>query len=137
LEIGLLQGLTDLDLSEIFSSDDIDIINKGAVAEAFVGSELLKNGSHTRPQNLYCWRREDKKGNAQVDFVVQIGSRIVPIEVRSVTRGSTQSIRIFMAKKRLNYGICTSLENFKTTGNIDVYPLYAIGNVLQNDDPVI
>jgi hypothetical protein len=36
-------------------------------------------------------------------------------------------------KKNSPYGIRTSLENFCTYQNINAYPLYAIGNILNNN----
>jgi len=36
-----------------------------------------------------------------------------------------------MNEKRIEKGIRTSLENFGRNGGIDVYPLYAIGNVVR------
>jgi hypothetical protein len=61
---------------------------------------------------------------------VQKGSRIIPIEVKSGTQGSMQSLRLLMKEKHIERGVRTSLENFGRYEDIDVYPLYAIGNVV-------
>jgi predicted AAA+ superfamily ATPase len=74
--------------------------------------------------------REKKNTNAQIDFVVQCGEAIIPVEVKSGKQGKMQSMWMFMKEKNSNYGIRTSLENFSTYQNIRVYPLYAIGNIL-------
>jgi uncharacterized protein len=87
------------------------------------------------PQGLFCWQRSASSGslqsNAQIDFLVQKGSNIIPIEVKSGTQGSMQSLRLFMKEKQIKRGIRTSLENFGRYENIDVFPLYAIGNVIR------
>jgi hypothetical protein len=70
------------------------------------------------------------KGNAQVDFLVQKGSSIIPIEAKSGTQGSMQSLRLFMKEKHIVRGIRT-LENFGRYEDIDIYPLYAIGNIVR------
>jgi hypothetical protein len=59
-----------------------------------------------------------------------VGDQIYPIEVKSGTQGAMQSLRVFMNEKRLAKGIRTSLENFCSYDDIDVYPLYAISNDL-------
>ncbi len=65
-----------------------------------------------------------------MDYVVQTGNDIRPIEVKSGTKGSMQSLRVFMQQKQLAWGIRTSLENFSEYEDIKVYPLYAIRNAL-------
>jgi predicted AAA+ superfamily ATPase len=117
--------------SEILPAADFSAINRGALAEVFAGLELLKAASCYTSQQLYCWQRsagtESSQGNAQVDFLVQKGSHIFPVEVKSGTQGSMQSLRLFMKEKRIERGIRCSLENFGRVDNIDIYPLYAIG----------
>ena len=49
---------------------------------------------------LHCWHREDKQGNSEIDFVVEKKGQIVPIEVKSGTKGSMQSMRYFMDLKK-------------------------------------
>jgi hypothetical protein len=53
----------------------------------------------------------------------------VPIEVKSSTKGSMQSMFQFMAEKQKTYGIRCSLENFGTYQNIKVIPLYGISMI--------
>ena len=126
--------------SEILPAADFSAINRGSLAEIFTGLELIKASSCYTQQQLFCWHRSvgpnspdgtKFRGNAQVDFLVQKGSSIIPIEVKSGTQGSMQSLRLFMKEKHVERGIRTSLENFGRYGNIDVYPLYAIGNVVR------
>ena len=130
LDTGLFQQILGLDIAQLFLTDDFSVINKGALAEIFVGLELLKNASCYKPAQLYCWRREQKKSYAQVDFVIQRGETILPVEVKSGTQGSMQSLRLFMEEKHSQSGIRTSLENFGQINSIDIYPLYAISNIL-------
>ena len=136
LDAGLLLQILGLDVAQLFLTDDFNAINKGALAEIFVGLELVKNASCYKPAQLYCWRREQKKSNAQVDFVIQNGETILPVEVKSGIRGSMQSLRIFMDEKNSQSGIRTSLENFGCFDNIEIYPLYAISNVLMKNQPI-
>jgi predicted AAA+ superfamily ATPase len=122
--------------SEILPAEDFTAVNRGALAEVFTGLELIKAASCYTPQDLYCWQRSAGSGsphsNAQVDFVVQKGSSIIPIEVKSGATGTMQSLRLFMKEKHIRRGVRTSLENFKRYEDIEVYPLYAIGNLVRN-----
>ena len=128
-DTGIYQRILNLDISNILLSNDFDTINKGAVAEIFVGCELKKSVSCYSDNELYCWVREKKNANAQIDFVVQVGDTIAPIEVKSGKQGKMQSMWVFMKEKNSRYGIRTSFENFGKYNNIIIYPLYAIGNV--------
>jgi len=128
-DTGIYQRVLNLDISGILLSNDFDTINKGAVAEIFAGCELKKNASCYSDDELYCWVREKKNANAQIDFVVQCGNKVVPIEVKSGKSGKMQSMWVFLEEKKSEYGIRTSLENFKSYDKIKVYPLYAISNV--------
>jgi len=130
LDTGIFQRLLGLQLSEILLADDFDVINKGTIAEQFVGLEILKNSSPYMPENLYFWTREKEKSQAEVDYVVQRNDKIIPIEVKAGKSGKMQSMYMFLAEKKAAYGIRTSLENFSRYDKISVYPLYAIGNIL-------
>ena len=39
-----------------------------------------------------------------------------------------QSIRLFLAEKNSPYGIRTSMENFGELPDLEIVPLYALGN---------
>ena len=129
-DTGLLQRQLNLRAEDILVSDDLDVINKGAVAESFVGTELMKAAPVYEKSELYCWHREEAGSNAEVDYVIQKGNEIIPVEVKASKKGSMQSLRQFLALKKRPYGIRTSLENFCEYGDIQVYPLYAIKNAL-------
>ena len=129
LDTGILQRLQDLNLADIMLSNDFDLINKGSIAEIFVGLELLKSSSCYVPQTLYYWQREQKNSEAEVDYVIQRGEKIIPIEVKSGASGKMQSMHLFMNEKKSDFGVRTSLENFAMYDKIRVYPLYATGNL--------
>ena len=129
LDTGIFQRLLDLQISDIINSGDFEAVNKGAIAEQFAGLEIIKNSSPYVPENLYFWMREQKKSQAEVDYLIQYNGKIVPIEVKSGKSGKMQSLHLFLSEKQSEYGIRTSLENFTKYNNIRVYPLYAIGNI--------
>jgi predicted AAA+ superfamily ATPase len=129
LDTGLFQNLLGLDLSNLLLNNDFSVINKGHIAELYVGLELIKSTKNDTFPQLYHWMREEKRSNAEVDYLVQKNEKIIPIEVKSGTQGSMQSMHLFMDAKQSEYGIRTSLENFGQYDKIKVVPLYAIGNI--------
>ena len=129
---GIFQRILGLKLSEVLLKNDFDSINKGALAELNVGLELVKSASCYQRQTLYYWHREAKSSNAEVDYLIQQDTQILPIEVKAGTKGSMQSLKIFMDLKNTEKGIRISQENFATYQNIEVYPLYAVANLHKN-----
>jgi len=129
LDTGILQRLQNLNLADILLSNDFDLVNKGSIAEIYAGLELLKASSCYVPQQLYFWQREQRNNQAEVDYVIQRGEKIIPIEVKSGTSGKMQSLNLFIKEKKSEYGIRTSLENFAQYDKIKIYPLYAVGNL--------
>ena len=62
-----------------------------------------------------------------MDFIVQIGQKIIPIEVKSNIKGAMQSMRLFLNEKKSPYGIRTSMENYGELPDLKIVPLYALG----------
>jgi len=128
-DTGIFQRIMGLDLADFLLSKNFVAINKGNLSEQFVGLELIKSDSCYQNPSLFYWHREAKSSNAEVDYVISISQKIVPIEVKSGTKGSMQSLFIFLQEKRLNRGIRICIENFSAYDKIEVYPLYAIENL--------
>lgn len=130
-DTGIFQRILNLDLSEIIFSNNFNTINKGNIAEAFVGLEIIKYQPIYEKQKLFYWHREAQNSNAEVDFVYAKSQIIFPIEVKAGTKGSMQSLFLFLKEKNLEKGIRISNENFSAFENIEVYPIYAVQNVLK------
>jgi hypothetical protein len=132
LDTGLVLRLARLDIKSIITSSDTEFINKGNIAELFVGLEILKAESPYERNELYYWQREAINSNAEVDYLVQKDNKILPIEVKSGTKGSMQSLFLFLKEKHVEKGIRISLENYSTYQNIDVIPMYAVGDLIRS-----
>jgi predicted AAA+ superfamily ATPase len=129
LDTGIFQRLLGLKLSDVLFSNDFSMVNKGNIAEQMVGMELLKTASCYDQPQLYYWHREAKNSHAEIDYVIQMNEKIIPIEVKSGTSGKMQSLHLFMNEKQSEYGVRISLENFAQYDKIKVYPLYAVENL--------
>jgi len=125
-DTGIHQRILGLDLADYLLAKDFKTINRGSIAEVFVALELIAHQSLHQKSDLYYWHREEKSSNAEVDYVIQSGESILPLEVKAGTKGQMQSIRVFMSERKLNKGIRISMENYATLGDIDILPLYAV-----------
>ncbi|MCD4731053.1 MAG: AAA family ATPase [Bacteroidales bacterium] len=129
-DTGIFLRILDFDIGEILFTNDFNIINKGNVAEQFVGLEMMKEKSCYQKQNLYYWHREATNSNAEVDYLFAKNQEIYPVEVKAGTKGSMQSLYLFLQTKNRKIGIRISNENFSTFENIFVYPIYAVENIV-------
>ena len=128
-DTGIYQRFLRLDLGQLLTAESLEQVNKGVLAELFVGLELLKSAPSNFPIELYYWQREKPGSSAEVDYVVQCNSDIFPVEVKSGTKGSMQSMFQFLSEKKYEYGIRCSMENFGKFQNVKIYPLYAVSRI--------
>jgi predicted AAA+ superfamily ATPase len=124
--MGLHQRLSGLDLHNILPLNDIDFTNKGALAEVYTGLQIAALSSMRHRPELYYWHRESQNSLAEVDYVMQMDSSIIPIEVKSGQKGSMKSLRVFLQEKNSPFGIRLSMENFSSLPDVKILPLYAI-----------
>lgn len=127
---GIFQRVLGLNLSDYLLADDFSAVNKGNMAEQFVGMELVKNFSPFVKPKLYYWHREKRGSNAEVDYLLQLNTNIIPVEVKSGKQGKMQSLYRFIEEKKIPSGSRISLENFNHYEKIHVFPLYGVDNML-------
>ncbi len=125
LDIGLVQRACNLGIDLLFK-DDLMLINDGALAEQFVGQELLVYMGKEEANGLYTWKREEKSSSAEIDFLVAIDSLIVPIEVKAGAIGSLRSLKLFLAERKLPLGIRISELPLSLNHQILSIPFYLI-----------
>ena len=85
--------------------DDDKIVYEGPLAEQFVAQELIAALATSDPAPLCYWLREGKSTNGEVDFVIQEGSHIIPIEVKSGASGKLKSLANFIDQKKLKMAL--------------------------------
>jgi predicted AAA+ superfamily ATPase len=130
-DTGIYQRLLGLNLSDYILTDFASLVNRGDLAEIYVGLELLaQRPPHMRPEIFY-WHREARTSNAEVDYVIAIGPRILPIEVKAGTRGQMQSLHLFLNERNLDCGLRISHENFDQYDKIKTIPIYAVNCIQQ------
>lgn len=128
LDVGLLQCAMGVDLA-VFLNQKEPIVNKGQIAEQLVGQELLAYSDPHLDAKLYFWEREQKGSSAQVDYVLQVGSKVIPIEVKSGALGRLKSLRIFMEEKECPVGVKISEEPLGFSHGVLSVPFYLISQL--------
>ena len=113
-----------LDAASLMASQIFDEMNRGNIVEMEVGLELIKSSDFHTESDLYYWYRSG--ANAEVDYVIQAGENILPIEVKASGKGSMQSLWSYLSSHTLSpFGIRVSLENYGSYDDIRVCPVYA------------
>ncbi|MBN1962363.1 MAG: ATP-binding protein [Deltaproteobacteria bacterium] len=133
LDVGLMQNMCGYQ-GDIINAQDILSIHNGAVAEQFVGQELLAYHDPYRQPALYYWMREAKNSSAEVDYLTEWGSHVVPIEVKSGPGGKLKSLKLFMEKFQTLKGIAVSQRQFECLKNLTFLPLYGLNLLTQSNN---
>lgn len=104
-------------------------INNGALTEQFVGQELLAYAKKYRENELYYWEREARSSSAEVDYLINHGASIFPIEVKAGTTGRLKSLQLFMEEKKCRFGIRLSERPLSFEKNVLSIPLYMMSEI--------
>ena len=128
LDIGLMTRSSRLS-AEIWLNEGLILVTQGAIAEQFVGQELLAYDSNIEAPHLYFWCRDKKSSMAEVDYVKSYDAKIIPIEVKAGSTGQLKSLHLFMQEKNLPLGIKVSQQPLKFDGYLLSIPFYLIGEI--------
>ena len=132
LDIALAQTLLGVETQSWILAPLTRFANKGPITEAFVGQEMLGYLPHDMKSQLYYWHRGARSSHAEIDYLVQKGEHIYPIEVKSGAPGTLRSLRQYLAgHSQTPHGIRFSALNYDISGDIHNYPLYAVAKVIQ------
>jgi len=94
----------------------------GAIAENYVAQHFA-----SCEKSLLYWRSDSKSGGqAEIDFVLQEGTNIIPVEVKAGERVASRSLSVFVKKYKPAYSIRVSGKNFGFANGIKSVPLYAV-----------
>lgn len=117
LDVGLLNAKAEIPAQLLLSSIESDNTFLGSVAENYVGQALTANGIALR-----YW----KNGNTgEVDFIIQNGLEVIPVEVKKGKKVKAISMNDFKKKYDCSVGYRISSKNFGFANGIKSIPLYA------------
>ena len=117
-DVGMLTMQSGIVTQAILSPLEIEIPFMGAIAENYVAQAFSAN---LIP--LLYWKNDN---TAELDFVIQKGLDIIPVEVKAGKRTRSKSMNLFMTKYKCSYGIRISKKNFGFENRIKSVPLYAV-----------
>jgi len=128
LDLGLMKYASHIDASTLLR-EDLLLVNNGAIAEQFVGQELIAHQPSFDHAALFYWHKEQNKGSAEVDYLIQHAQYIIPLEVKAGKSGRLKSLQIFMQEKNSPIGIKTSQDIFEYHNKILSLPLYMLAEM--------
>ncbi|MBP5366006.1 MAG: ATP-binding protein [Bacteroidales bacterium] len=117
-DTGLLTMKSQMPHSMIMSDIPIGGSFIGALTENYVAQALAANN-----YPLYYWKSDNR---AELDFVIQQGENVVPIEVKSSVNVRAKSLGVFISKYSIKLSVRASLKNFGFENGIKSVPLYAL-----------
>ena len=121
VDIGLLGAMCELDSDTIVKGNSIFTEFKGALTEQYVLQQLkLKH-------EPYYWSKPNAR--QEIDFLLQIGNEIVPIEVKAEENLKAKSLRQFVLDNESDTAYRTSMSNFRKEEWMTNLPLYAISSI--------
>lgn len=118
-DTGILRKLAKLPLSVVITNQDIFGEFKGRLIENFVLQELKTLGIDP----ICYWT---SAAAAEIDFVIQHGEKIVPIEVKSGLNLHSRSLRVYRERYKPDLSIRCSMQNLKFDDGLLNVPLYLI-----------
>ena len=117
-DVGLLTLKSNMSYEFLLDKDDSNNNFMGALVENYVAQALNNNG-----YDLFYWTN---KGTAEVDFIIQKGKDIIPVEVKAGKNVTAKSLNIYIESKKPKYSVRISRRNFGFENNIKSVPLYAV-----------
>ena len=118
-DMGLLAAQKDIRAEDIFFMEEELADFKGGMTENYVNIQLIRSGF--RP---YFWR--NNKGTKEVDFIIPLNGKLIPIEVKSGENTKAASLNEYIQLYKPPYSIRISERNFGFENNIRSIPLYAV-----------
>jgi hypothetical protein len=123
LDVGLLSCMVRLDRSVLLDGNRLFSEFKGALTEQYVIQQLKT----IKKLDTYYWTND--RGTAEIDFVIDTGSEVIPIEVKATTNLQAKSLKIYYEKYKPAYSIRTSMTDYKKETWLLNLPLWAIDTI--------
>ncbi len=124
LDVGLLAAMSELDAKSILDGNAIFVEFKGALTEQYVLQQLVANTEYTP------YYFTETKSEGEIDFLIQKGTDIVPIEVKAEENMKAKSLRVYCNKFKPQLAIRTSMSNYREQDWMINVPLYVLDKYL-------
>ncbi len=124
LDCGLLACMADAPASQMLVGNNVFTEFKGAFSEQYVMQQLKAQN-----RTPYYWSND--KTPAEIDFIIQEESRIVPIEVKAEDNVRARSLAQFVKDNPGLKGLRVSMKGYVDQDWMENIPLVAIGAYFQ------
>ena len=144
LDVGLLNSAYGYSYADFISLENDALFNIGNICEQFVGQHLLYAGETFEEPELFYWVREKSQSSAELDYLISVGPKIIPIEVKAGKTGTLKSLQSFMKEKEISFGVRFnanlpilqkadfSLPNTKGEFQLLSLPVYMVEDVIRH-----
>lgn len=120
LDVGLLAAQSHLDVSVLLEGSRIFTEFKGALTEQYVLQQLIA----TQENPVFYWAAE--RGTAEVDFVLQRGQSVIPIEVKAEENLKAKSLKVYVEQFQPKQAVRFSMADYREQDWVVNVPLYGI-----------
>jgi len=125
LDVGLLGALSELDAMSILEGNAVFVEFKGALTEQFVHQQLVADTEYTP------YYYSETKSEGEIDFLIQKGRHIIPIEVKAEENLRAKSLRVYCDKYKPEIAVRTSMSDYREQEWLVNVPLYLLTGYLQ------
>lgn len=123
VDVGLLGCMSGLNQSVLLEGNKLFTEFKGALTEQYA-CQQLKTIS-----DLGVYYYTNDRGSCEVDFIVDTGERIIPVEVKAETNLKAKSLKTYREKFEPEVSVRCSMEDYKKEEWLVNLPLYAIDQI--------
>ena len=119
VDVGLLSCMVGLRQDVLLDGNELFKEFKGALTEQYVLQQLKT----IKGLNIYYWTAD--RGTAEVDFVIDTGSDVIPVEVKAEQNLQAKSLKVYREKFQPKLSIRTSMADYKKEDWLLNLPLWA------------
>lgn len=123
VDVGLLGCMTGLHQSILLDGNDLFTEFKGALTEQYVCQQLKTL------EGLGVYYYTNDRGSCEVDFILDTGGQIVPLEVKAEVNLRAKSLKTYREKFSPDISVRTSMADYKEEDGLVNLPLYAIEEI--------
>jgi hypothetical protein len=120
VDVGLLGAMSDLNAESLLEGNRIFTEFKGALTEQYVHQQLMSTTNYTP----YYYSNERSRN--EIDFLLQIKSDVIPVEVKAEENLQSKSLKAYVDKFQPAYAIRISMCDYRKQDWLINTPLYGI-----------
>lgn len=130
VDVGLLGCMAGLQTSTLLDGNAIFVEFKGALTEQYVCQQLKT------VENLDVYYYTNDRSSCEVDFIVDTGEQIIPVEVKAEVNLRAKSLKSYHEKFKPKISVRASMANYKEEEwlmNLPLYMIDQIKNIVANE----